>query len=115
LRNIRNFSNIDLGVNFSAGRPGTVEWVQIAIDRHNLPMIAGNTAVQAPQVYPYLNQKQLLGLMGGMTGAAEFETLTQKPGKALTYILSQTFAHVVVVAFIIIGNVAFFRMRKEGN
>lgn len=115
LKNVRNFSNIDLGVNFSAGRPGTVEWVQIAIDRHNLPMIAGNTAVQAPQVYPYLNKRQLLGLMGGMIGAAEFETLTEKPGKAMTYILSQTFAHVVVVAFIIIGNVAFFRMRKEGK
>jgi len=51
--------------------------------------------------------------MGGMTGAAEFERLTGKPGKAATYLLSQTFAHVVVMLFIVIGNVAFFRSREE--
>ncbi len=113
LKNVRNFSNIDWSLNLSAGKPGTPEWVQIAVDRYNLAMSAGNTAVQAPMVYPYLNAGQLLGLMGGMSGAAEFEKLTKNPGKATTYLLSQTFAHVVVVLFILIGNVAFLRARKE--
>lgn len=113
LKNIRNFSNIDWGINFSAGKPGTVEWVQIAVDRHNLPMSAGNTAVQAPMAYPYLNAGQLIGLMGGMAGAAEFEKLTGYSGKAITYLLSQTYAHVAVILFILIGNVAFFLTRKE--
>jgi hypothetical protein len=115
LKNVSNFSNIDWSINFSAGKPGTVEWIQIAVDRYNLPMSAGNTAVQAPMAYPYLNAGQLLGLMGGMSGAAEFEKLTEKPGKATTYLLSQTFAHVVVILFIIIGNVAFLRSRKEAK
>ncbi len=113
LKNVSNFSNIDWSINFSAGKPGTVEWIQVAVDRYNLPMSAGNTAVQAPMVYPYLNAGQLLGLMGGMSGAAEFEKLTNLPGKATTFLLSQTFAHVVVILFIIIGNVAFLRSRKE--
>ena len=113
LKNVRNFSNVDLGIEFSAGKPGTAEWVQIAVDRHRLPLASGNTAVQAPMAYPYLNSGQLVGLMGGMTGAAEFERLTGKPGKAATYLLSQTFAHVVVMLFIVIGNVAFFRAREE--
>lgn len=113
LKNVRNFSNIDWSLNLSAGKPGTVEWVQVAVDRHNLRMSAGNTAVQAPMAYPYLNAGQLLGLMGGMSGAAQFEKLTHKPGKATTYLLSQTFAHVVVVLFIVIGNVVFLRSRKE--
>lgn len=113
VRNIRNYSNIDLSINFSAGYPGTVEWVQVAVDRSHLKLTAGNTAVQAPQVYPYVNSGQLTGLIGGMIGAAEFEVLTKKPGKAKTYLLSQTFSHVVLVAFIIIGNVAYFRSRKE--
>jgi hypothetical protein len=115
LMNTRNFSNIDWSLNLSAGKPGTVEWVQIAVDRYNLPMSAGNTAVQAPMAYPYLNAGQLLGLMGGMAGAAEFEKLAEKPGKATTYLLSQTFAHVVVILFILIGNVAFLRSRKESQ
>lgn len=113
VRNISNFSNIDFSINFSAGKPGTQEWVQIAVDRFNLDMVAGNTAVQAPMIYPFLNAGQLVGLMGGMSGAAEFELATDKIGKATTYLLSQSFAHMVVIAFILIGNVAFFREKKK--
>ncbi len=113
VKNIRNLSNIDFAMNFSAGKPGTAEWVQVAVDRFDLPMAAGNTAVQAPMVYPYLKAGQLHGLMGGMTGGAEFEKLTRKPGKATGYLLSQSFAHMVVIAFVIIGNVSFIRQRRE--
>lgn len=113
LKNIRNFSNIDLGLNFSAGKPGTVEWVQLAVDRFRLPLAAGNTAVQAPMAYPYVNTGQLIGLMGGMTGGAEFEKLTGRYGKATTFLLSQSFSHSVVILFIIIGNAAFLRERRE--
>ncbi len=113
LKNVTNFSNIDFSLNFSAGRPGTQEWVQFAADRFGLKMGAGYTAVQAPMIYPFLNTGQLTGLMGGMTGAAEFELLVRKPDKAVTYLLSQSFAHVVVILFIIIGNVAFLRERID--
>jgi len=113
LKNVRNFSNIDYSINFSAGKPGTVEWVQVAVDRYNLNMAAGNTAVQAPMAYPYLKAKQLTGLMGGMSGGAEFEKITGKFGKATTYLLSQSFAHMVVIVLILIGNFAFFRERMR--
>ncbi len=62
--------------------------------------------------YPYLQAGQLDGLLGGMAGAAEFEKLTGHYDKATTFIKSQSFAHAVVVIFIIIGNVAFFRSRR---
>jgi len=113
LKNVKNYSNIDYCFNFSAGKPGTVEWVQGAVDRFNLKMSAGNTAVQAPMAYPYLQAGQLDGLMGGMAGGAEFEKLTEHYDKATVFIKSQSFAHAVVIVFIIIGNVAFFRGRRR--
>ncbi len=113
MRNITNFSNIDYSVNLSAGFPGTVEWVQIAVDRYGVNMGAGNTAVQAPQIYAYLSAGQLSGLLGGMNGAAEFERLTEVPGKATKFMLSQSFSHMVVIAFILIGNVAFFMSGRK--
>ena len=113
LQNVRGFDDIDLGINFSAGKPGTQEWVQIAVDRYQLPLLAGNTAVQAPMAYPFLKAGQLIGLMGGMAGGAEFEKLTEKEGKATTYLLSQSFAHMVVIIFIIIGNAAFLREKRK--
>jgi len=109
VKNVKNFSNIDYSFNLSSGFVGTVEWVQVAVSRYGLRLGAGNTAVQAPTVYPYLRAGLLTGLLAGMNGAAEFEKLTDFKGKATIFMLSQTFSHVIVIAFIIIGNVAFFR------
>lgn len=108
LKNIKNYSNVDFVLNFSAGYPGTVEWIQNAVDRFGVKLGAGNTAVQAPFVYPFLRAGQLTGLLGGMRGAAEFEKLTGFRAKATTFMLSQTFAHGIVMLFIIVGNIAYF-------
>jgi len=108
VRNVKNFSNIDYVFNLSSGFVGTVEWIQIAVDRYGVVLSAGNTAVQAPTIYTYLNAGQCVGLLGGMNGAAEFETLCEYPGKATKFMLSQSFAHMIVIAFVLIGNVAFF-------
>jgi hypothetical protein len=113
LRNVKNFSNVDFVFNLSAGYPGTVEWVQVAADRYNVKLGAANTAVQAPLAYPYLRGGQLVGLLGGMRGAAEFEKLTEFRGNATQFMLSQTFAHFIVIFFIVIGNVAYFVTRRK--
>lgn len=113
VKNIKNFSNIDYSFNLSAGFPGTVEWVQIGVDRYGLLLSTGSTAVQAPQVYPYLNANQLNGILGGMNGAAEFEKVTTYKGKGTKYMLSQSFSHIIVIAFIFIGNAAFFRSGRK--
>ena len=113
VKNVKNFSNIDYSLNLSAGFVGTVEWVQVAVDRYGLRMGAGNTAVQAPTVYPYYNAGQLIGLMGGMNGAAEFERLADLRAKATRFMLSQSLAHVIVIAFVLIGNVAYFMSGRK--
>jgi hypothetical protein len=113
VKNVKNFSNIDYSFNLSAGYPGTQEWVQVAVDRYGLRMGAGNTAVQAPMMYTYLNAGQLDGLLGGLNGAAEYEGLVKRPSKGTKFMLSQSFAHMIVIAFIIIGNVAFFLGGRE--
>ena len=112
MQGVKNFSNIDYVFNLSAGYPGTVEWVLFAADKFGAILGAGNTAVQAPMVYPYLG-KQLRGLAGGMKGGAEFEILTRYPGRAVKYMVGQTFAHTVIVLFIIIANIAYFATRGE--
>jgi hypothetical protein len=108
MQDVKDFSNIDFVFNLSAGYPGTVEWVQVAADRYRVRLGAGNTAVQAPLVYPYLSSGQLTGLLGGMKGGAEFETLTGYPAKANRFMVSQTAAHIVVILFVLVGNIAFF-------
>jgi len=113
MKGVNNFSNIDFIVNLSAGYPGTVEWVLFAVYRFHAKLAAGNTAVQAPQVYPYVHAGQLSGLAGGLKGAAELEKLVGFYGKGTKFMLSQSFAHMIVIVFIIVGNAAYFITRKK--
>jgi len=113
MRSIKNFNDIDFSINFSAGYPGTVEWVQVAVDRYHVRLGAANTAVQAPLAYPYYNSGQIVGLLGGMRGAAEFESVTNYQEKGTKFMFSQTVAHAVVMIFIVIGNLAYFIIGRE--
>lgn len=113
LDGIVNYNNIDFIMNFSSGKPGTQEWVQIAVDRFGAKLGAGNTAVQAPQVMPYLQAGQLTGLLGGMSGASEFEKALKEPGIGSKMLVSQMATHATVMLFIIIGNAAYFVSRKK--
>ena len=112
VKNVKNFSNIDYSVNVSVGYPGTREWVQIAVDRYGLKMGAANTAVQATEMYPYLRSGQLAGIIGAMSGAAEFEFLVGRKANGTKYMLAQSVSHIIVISFIVIGNAAFFASRR---
>ena len=48
-----------------------------------------------------------------MKGGAEFEELTGYTGNASKFMVSQTAAHLVVIMFIVVGNVAFFLNKKR--
>jgi hypothetical protein len=111
MEGLNKLSDFDFVYNLSAGYPGTYEWVQFAVDRFHVPVGAGNTAVQAPLVYPYLDTGQLSGLLGGMKGGAEFEKLVGHKARATLSMVSQTAAHIFVILFVVIGNVAFFATR----
>ena len=115
MKGIENFQQIDLLVSVSAGYPGTKEWVQQVVSRFHLPMVAGVTAVSAPEYYPYLQAGQLQGLLGGMAGAAEYEVLVGEEGLATRGMDAQSLAHVFIAFMIVLGNVAFLGQDKKGS
>ena len=113
MKGVKNFDNIDFVYNLSAGYPGTQEWVQFAADRFRAVLGAGTTAVQAPLMYPFLGRKQLVGILGGMKGAAEYEVMAERHARGVRYMFSQGIAHAVVIFFVIVGNVAYFATRRK--
>jgi hypothetical protein len=112
MRGIQNYANFPLLVSISAGYPGTKEWVQQVVSRYHLPMVAGVTAVSAPEYYPYLQAGQLKGLLGGMAGGAEYEVLIGKPALATRGMDAQSLAHVFIALMILLGNLAFLGADK---
>ena len=115
MRGVRDYTSFPLLVSISAGYPGTKEWVQQVQSRFHLPMVAGVTAVSAPEYYPYLQSGQLLGLLGGMAGAAEYEKARNEKGDATSGMDAQSMAHLFVAFCILLGNfVQWTKGRRTG-
>ncbi len=109
MNNIRNLTNFDFIVGFSSGDPGLKQWIQVGHDTFGVPVAGGSTAVQFPSLSPYLNKEnQLVGLLGGLKGAAEYEKLIASPGSAIKGMDAQSIAHLVIIIFIAIGNIGYF-------
>lgn len=116
-REIKNFQQVDLIANVSAGKPGSKEWVQYAATPYHKKLVVGTTGVQATQLYPYY-PSQLDGLLGAIKGAAEYEQalkegypqLDKNPmaTEALRRMAPQLLGHLLIISLIIVGNVLYF-------
>ncbi|MFV1958029.1 MAG: hypothetical protein ACC662_01315 [Planctomycetota bacterium] len=113
MKGVRSLHDVDLIVTLSAGTPGTKEWVQQAQARISKPMASGCTAVSAPDFFPYVLSNQLVGLLGGLRGAADYETLVGEPGRAVRGMGPQTFGHLLIVLLILVGNIGFLVARRK--
>ena len=87
-------------------------WVSIVNAGYGVPMGIGATAVMAPKYYAFVGSGQIVGLLGGMKGAAEYEILVEKPDAAFRGMDIQSLVHFMIIAFVIVGNLAFF-VRKS--
>lgn len=115
MQEVQNFDDIAFVMEVSAGTPGTREWVQQVQGRYRVALGSGTTAVGAPNFYPYVQSGQLTGLLGGLKGAAEYETLIGHPGDATKGMDAQSIVHALVVVFILLGNVVYLlSLRSKG-
>jgi len=109
---IHNYNDIELLVGLEAGIYGEW-WIQYVGSRYKQRIVLGVTGVMAAETYPYLQSGQIEGLIGGLKGAAEYETLIEQPGFGLTGMAAQSWAHIAIVIFIIIGNIGYFMKRRR--
>ena len=107
-------------ISLTAGDPGMKEWIQFSGDIAGIPVMGGGTAVVAPELYPYYPQ-QLIGLMGGLKGASEYETalVARYPAfrnasmEATMRMGPQVVTHVLIVLLVLLGNVTYFISRRS--
>ena len=112
LKNVKNYDDIAIMVDFTASAAYEV-WIMFAHQKYGCKVGAGVTAVMASDAYPYLNSGQLEGLLGGLSGAAEYEKLIGAPGTATIGMDAQSIAHILIIVLIILGNVAYFATRRH--
>jgi hypothetical protein len=111
-KDVHNYSDIALLASMAHGFAPEF-WAQYAGARYDQRIIVGCTAVVAPDLYPYLQAGQIEGLVGGLKGSAEYETLIGKPGVGSVGMPAQNVAHIVILLFIVFGNVGYFVLKRK--
>jgi hypothetical protein len=112
MKGIKNYKDIALVVDLAAGS-SPESWIVYAGTKYNQTMAIGCTAVSAAGYYPFLNSGQIIGLIGGMKGAAEYENLIEKSGTATAGMDSQSIAHIVIILLVIVANISYFATRRR--
>jgi hypothetical protein len=113
---VHSFDDMELVVDIS-GTALPEAWVSYAGAPYGIPILVGVTAVSAPQYYAYTQTGQMAGLLGGLKGASEYERLINYEGTATKGMNAQQWVHIVIVAFILMGNIAYLvtRGKKDGD
>ncbi len=93
--------------------PSFQVYIQFVQGPYQIPMGLAPTAVMAPEAFTYLDSHQLVGMVTGLQGAIEYEQLLGFVGSATRASVSSSFAHLLILLFILLGNVAMILERRQ--
>jgi hypothetical protein len=113
LEGVRNLRDVNYLISLAAGNPGIDMWYVFGKDKYRFEMAGGSTGVMAPGLYPFLRSGQINGLIGGLQGAAEYETLIGQKGTAVAGMDAQSADHFVIIALVLLCNVFYFVLRGD--
>jgi hypothetical protein len=113
LEGVRNLRDVNYLISLAAGNPGIEMWYVFGKDKYRFEMAGGSTGVMAPGLYPFLRSGQINGLIGGLQGAAEYETLIGQKGTAVAGMDAQSADHFVIIALVLLCNVFYFVLRGD--
>jgi hypothetical protein len=82
---------------------------------YGVTVTGGGTAVTIPGLMPYVASGQLSGVLAGLRGAAEYEVRLGVPGRATAGMDAQSLSHVLIMLFVILGNVAYFYDKNKAQ
>jgi hypothetical protein len=105
----------DMGLVFYVSGSGGIEtWIQYMQPETGVDISTGCTAIIGPSMYPFLDSGQMIGMMAGLSGAAQYEHLVGYSGRGTRGMGSQNLAHFWIIAMMILGNVGYiFQRRRE--
>ena len=110
---IHGAEDFDLMVNFAAGSPQWyIENWNAIYDTKIVTIVLSSVA---PGQLPLLDAGQLVGILGGSRGAAEYELLLKMPGDALASMDAQSYAHILLIIFLVVGNIGFLMSERGGK
>jgi len=86
-----------------------LEWISFVHAQFGTPLVFACMSIVVPNYAIYFESGQLAGILGGTRGAAEYERLLdlKEPGEGTELMTPQSFVHVLMIVFIIMGNIGY--------
>lgn len=121
MKDVNDIRDISMLMEFTGSVGGFEMWLQFfQAKSYQPPYVHGTTSISIPGVYIYYLSKQIVGLHEGVAGAAWYEKLLNDnfpnriEGSALVNNTSLAYAHLAIIALIILGNLsAAFKLIQE--
>lgn len=115
MRGIKDIKDVNAIVEIAASGI-YMDWIGLVVGANpQLKFGFCPTAVMAPETYAYMDSGQIVGIMEGMRGAAEYEKLVNTVGLATKGMGSISLAHVLIMFLIVIGNIGYIATRTRGS
>jgi tetrahydromethanopterin S-methyltransferase subunit D len=83
--------------------------------RAGVKIAAGVSAAVEPRARTYRNTNQLVALLSGLVGAAQYEVLSNQRGLAVISAGAQSTAQLVLIGLIVLGNLVYWFSRGRGK
>lgn len=112
MQGIKTCKDVALVITVSSGTPGVPEWIRQVGDPMKVPIATILVAVNVPNMTPYIQARQLAGMVPSMKGAAGYETLMGEAGLGTAGMDAQSISHLVILGFVILGNIVHFLEKK---
>jgi hypothetical protein len=113
LEGVNNLKDVTYAISLGAGNPGVEAWYVYGKDKYKFELGGGCTGVMAPGLYPLLRSGQINGLIGGLRGAAEYESLIGQNGRAVAGMDAQSATHLAIIVLVAICNLFYFSLRQQ--
>jgi hypothetical protein len=115
LDGVNSLKDVTYAVSLGAGNPGVEAWYVFWKDKYKFELGGGCTGVIAPGLYPLLRSGQINGLIGGLRGAAEYESLIGKKGRAVAGMDAQSATHLAIIVLVVLCNIFYFTTRRQAG
>jgi len=109
--NVKTVGSLAMVIELAGTEEPLKNWLEQFQPRVNAKIAAGASAAVEPKARAYRDAKQLIALVSGPVGAAQYEILANQSGTAVTRLAAQSAVQIVLIAVVIIGNIAYWVAR----
>ncbi len=113
MQEVKSLKDVALAASIGSLGEGLSVYVKMIGVPLGVPVTGACFAVSIPESMPLFQSGQLTGMLAGMKGAAEYEQLINTPGTATVGMDAQSLTHLLIVLFVIVGNVQYFLSKRK--